>query len=158
MGRTLWGEGSPGRGALAPQCWAGQAVRPLHITFTAVHCRLPCRSYWSPAATTGQRYIYTGSFDGRVHVYGERAERGVSQAEGGLREGLPVFCWCFVGVEGEREGVFVLLAQVELLLLRIATVLLTVVFLLPAWRLLGCPPADAITAQAVAKLGGYHRE
>lgn len=29
------------------------------------------RSYWSPAATTGQRYIYTGSYDGRVHVYGE---------------------------------------------------------------------------------------
>lgn len=32
----------------------------------------PPRSYWSPAATTGQRYIYTGSYDGRVHVYGER--------------------------------------------------------------------------------------
>lgn len=31
-----------------------------------------CSAYWSPAATTGQRYIYTGSFDGRVVVYGER--------------------------------------------------------------------------------------
>lgn len=30
----------------------------------------PPRAYWSPAATTGQRYIYTGSADGRVHVYG----------------------------------------------------------------------------------------
>lgn len=38
---------------------------PAHLSPTR-------RSYWSPAATTGQRYIYTGSYDGRVVIYGAR--------------------------------------------------------------------------------------
>jgi WD repeat-containing protein 23 len=29
------------------------------------------RAYWSPAASTGQRYVYTGSADGGVYIYGE---------------------------------------------------------------------------------------
>lgn len=45
-------------------------VAPLFHAFSH-QARLARRSYWSPAATTGQRYIYTGSYDGRVHVYGE---------------------------------------------------------------------------------------
>lgn len=31
------------------------------------------RAYFSPAHTTGQRYIYTGSFDGSIAVIGELA-------------------------------------------------------------------------------------
>ena len=30
------------------------------------------RAYFSPAHSTGQRYIYTGSFDGSVVIYGAR--------------------------------------------------------------------------------------
>lgn len=30
------------------------------------------RAYWSPAATTGQRFVYTGSADGSVWIYGEK--------------------------------------------------------------------------------------
>lgn len=29
------------------------------------------RAYWSPMHTTGQRFVYTGSADGRVHIFGE---------------------------------------------------------------------------------------
>jgi len=28
-----------------------------------------CRAYWSPAHTTGQRYIYAGSADGGVYIW-----------------------------------------------------------------------------------------
>lgn len=27
------------------------------------------RCHWSPVSTTGQRYLYTGSADGKIHIY-----------------------------------------------------------------------------------------
>ena len=30
------------------------------------------RAYFSPAHSTGQRFVYTGSADGTVRIYGER--------------------------------------------------------------------------------------
>ncbi|PRW59922.1 LEC14B -like isoform X2 isoform A [Chlorella sorokiniana] len=55
----------PARGRVVqhPGCQAVQTYRGHAVLSTLI------RSYWSPAATTGQRYIYTGSYDGRVHVY-----------------------------------------------------------------------------------------
>ncbi|GAA6010081.1 hypothetical protein JCM11491_005858 [Sporobolomyces phaffii] len=33
------------------------------VTSTLIRC------HWSPVATTGQRYLYTGSADGKIHIY-----------------------------------------------------------------------------------------
>lgn len=48
------------------------------------------RAYWSPAESTGQRYIYAGSADGTVRIWGADRGRGrgaVKAGEKGCREG-----------------------------------------------------------------------
>ena len=35
------------------------------------------RAYWSPAHTTGQRYIYSASADAAVYIYGAKAAFGL---------------------------------------------------------------------------------
>lgn len=56
----------PGRGRLVrhPHDGCLQTYRGHSVLTTLI------RAYWSPPATTGQRYIYSGSADGGVYVYG----------------------------------------------------------------------------------------
>ena len=56
----------PGRGRLVshPADCSLQTFRGHSVLSTLI------RAYWSPAATTGQRYIYSGSADGGIWVYG----------------------------------------------------------------------------------------
>ncbi|EFN50915.1 hypothetical protein CHLNCDRAFT_37629, partial [Chlorella variabilis] len=79
----------PGRGRVVqhPHCAAVQTYRGHTVLSTLI------RSYWSPAATTGQRYIYTGSFDGRVHVYDAITAQAVAKLGGYHRECVRDCSW-----------------------------------------------------------------
>lgn len=79
----------PARGRVVqhPGCQAVQTYRGHAVLSTLI------RSYWSPAATTGQRYIYTGSYDGRVHVYDAISAQPVAKLGGYHRECVRDCSW-----------------------------------------------------------------
>ena len=79
--------GYPARGRVVthPHDGAVQTFRGHTVMGTLI------RAYWSPLHTTGQRYIYTGSYDGMVHIYGARgAWGGRGAGGGGVRAGACV--------------------------------------------------------------------
>ena len=45
-----------------PQDCSVMSYRGHAVLYTLIRCR------FSPAATTGQQYVYSGSADGRIHV------------------------------------------------------------------------------------------
>jgi len=56
------------------------------------------RAYFSPAATTGQRYIYSGSADGSVYIWGARSRFFTNQLQH-IRAAAPNIC----GVASREE-------------------------------------------------------
>ena len=61
----------PARGYVVPHphdC-SVQAYRGHSVLQTLI------RAYFSPAHSTGQRFVYAGSADGTVRIYGARANR-----------------------------------------------------------------------------------
>ena len=56
----------PGRGydIRHPNDNSVQTLRGHHVATTLI------RAYWSPMHTTGQRFVYSGSADGSVYIYG----------------------------------------------------------------------------------------
>lgn len=78
----------PGRGRLVQHPHDGSVMtfRGHSVLSTLI------RAYWSPAATTGQRYVYTGSADGGVWVYGEPPGQARLVGEVGRCAGVLVPC------------------------------------------------------------------
>lgn len=79
----------PGRGRAVqhPGCRAVQTYRGHSVLSTLI------RSYWSPLATTGQRYIYSGSYCGRVHIYDTITAEPVAKLGGYHRECVRDCSW-----------------------------------------------------------------
>ena len=53
------------RGVKHPHDCSIQTLRGHTVSTTLI------RAHWSPMHTTGQRFVYTGSSDGHVYIYGE---------------------------------------------------------------------------------------
>ncbi|KAL4432013.1 hypothetical protein ABPG77_000280 [Micractinium sp. CCAP 211/92] len=79
----------PGKGRVVqhPNCRAVQTYRGHSVLSTLI------RAYWSPAATTGQRFVYTGSFDGRAVVYDAITAQPVARLGGYHRECVRDCSW-----------------------------------------------------------------
>ncbi|KAL4424371.1 hypothetical protein ABPG75_001672 [Micractinium tetrahymenae] len=79
----------PGKGRVVqhPNCRAVQTYRGHAVLSTLI------RAYFSPLTTTGQRYIYTGSFDGRVLVYDAITAQPVARLGGYHRECVRDCSW-----------------------------------------------------------------